>query len=376
MNWWIETEEVTPYVILYLFLGMAFLQLFWTFFFHARVAFHRHYQRRNTPPVSIIIAARNEEDNLFKNLPTILEQNYPKFEVIVVNHQSSDYSVQLLKAFSRTHKHLRIVEIEKNKHLKHGKKLPLTVGIKGAQHEHLLFTDADCIPASKNWLADMAGCFSTKHEIVLGYGPYQKKKGFLNKVIRFDTFFIALSYFSFAKGGLPYMGVGRNLGYTKSIFMDNNGFKSHYAIQSGDDDLFIQEVAKNRNYTVCLKPDSFCYSQPEKNWADWVKQKSRHYTTTERYQVIKKIMLGIYPLSLILLYISFLTLFFYNELNFVALISFGVVVISKWFVQGRALFLLKEKKFVYCLPLWDLFYTILSPIIYYSTEKSTEVKWK
>lgn len=211
----------------------------------------------NYPPLSVILAARNESDNLYENLPIILEQDYPEFEVIIINNQSTDDSTYLLEAIAQQYSNLRVIEVMKNQHLKPGKKLSITLGVKGAKFEHLILTDADCRPASRNWLKSIAENFSNEKQIVLGYGPYKKEKGFLNRLIRFDTTWIGMNYFSMALAKLPYMGVGRNLAYTKTVFNSVSGFKSHYYLPSGDDDLFIQETAKNNNYTIAIKADSF-----------------------------------------------------------------------------------------------------------------------
>lgn len=358
--------------------SMAFVQLFWLFFFYSRIAFHREKTNAPTvlPSLSIIISARNEEDNLFELLPFILEQDYEEFEVIVVNHQSVDDTAHILKAFQKSHSHLRVINLKRNNHLAHGKKLPLTLAIKGAKYEHVLLTDADCKPTSRLWLKTMAKNFTSKKEIVLGYGPHFKSSGFLNKIIRLDTTFIALNYLSFAKAGVPYMGVGRNMGYTKEVFLNNSGFKSHYSIPSGDDDLFIQEVAKKRNYTISLSPLGFCYSQPKTSWTDWISQKSRHYTTSSRYSVFKKLLLGIYPLSLLLLLVSFFTLI---AISGVTWISLGVIVftlIIKWLIFGFAFKKLEQTGFIWSILIWDLFYVIITPILFYTSEQSTGSKWK
>ena len=266
------------------------IQLVFTFYFFSRLAFTSFKKKNNKnieqPPVSIIIAARNDSDNLFANLPLILEQDYPNFEVIVVNHQSIDESYHIINAYKMQYPHLRMIEVERSKHIGIGKKLPLTLGVKSALHEHLVFTDADCQPNSNQWLKGMVDGFANDTKIVLGYGPYREEAGFLNKVIRFDTIFIAMNYFSFALAKTPYMGVGRNLAYTKSAFKSVSGFKSHYAISSGDDDLFIQEASKINSYTIQLNPETYCYSTPKNTWKTWMAQKSRHYSTAGKYQVI------------------------------------------------------------------------------------------
>jgi cellulose synthase/poly-beta-1,6-N-acetylglucosamine synthase-like glycosyltransferase len=342
------------------------------------LAFHKESEGPNEKniPITIIIAARNEEDNLFHLLPKILAQDYPEFEVIVVNHQSSDDSSHILKAFQRQYPNLKVIELERSKHLRNGKKLPLTIAIKGAKYEHLMFTDADCEPNSKNWLSLMSNKFTDKKEIVLGYGPYKREPGLLNRLIRLDTAMIAANYLSYAKAGAAYMGIGRNMGYTRSLFLSVNGFKSHYALQSGDDDLFIQEAAKKGNYDICIHPDSFSYSESKKTWADWYKQKSRHFTTTAHYSVIKKLLLGIYPLSLLLLYTTFLTLCIHNQLCWISIGVFSFVTVIKWVIQGRNLLRLKEKGFVWIFPMWDLVYSLMAPIMFYTTERSTQNQWK
>ncbi|WP_107038522.1 glycosyltransferase [Brumimicrobium mesophilum] len=358
--------------------SMALTQLFWIFFFYSRIAFHRekNSQNENLPPVSIIISARNEEDNLFELLPFILEQEYPKFEVIVVNHQSTDNTADILVAFQAKYTHLRIINLERSNHLAQGKKLTLTLGIKGAKYEHLLMTDADCKPTSNQWLRSMANEFVDKKEIILGYGPHYTVPGFLNKIIRLDTSMIALNYLSFAKAGVPYMGVGRNLAYTKKLFMNNSGFKTHYSISSGDDDLFVQEVVQKRNYSIVLSPETFCYSEAKNSWSDWLVQKSRHYSTSGRYPLFKKLLLGIYPLSLLMMIISLVTLLIIGGITWITLGVIALVIISKWIVFGKAFNKLKQTSFVWGIIFWDILYAIFTPIIYFTSAKITGSKWK
>ncbi|RYM35077.1 glycosyltransferase [Brumimicrobium glaciale] len=358
--------------------AMAFIQLFWIFFFYSRIAFHREKAANieKLPPVSIVISARNEEDNLFELLPFILEQEYDKFEVIVVNHQSIDNTAYILKAFENKYSHLRVIHLERNHHLAMGKKLPLTLGIKGAKYDHLLLTDADCKPSTKLWLKSMAGQFTEKKEIVLGYGPHNSAPGLLNRFIRLDTSMIALNYLSYAKAGIPYMGVGRNLAYSKELFLKNSGFKSHYSISSGDDDLFIQEVARKRNYSISLSPLSFCYSDGKDTWSKLFIQKSRHYGTSSRYSLFKKLLLGIYPLTLILLAITLVTLIAIGGMTWISLGVVALVFISKWIIFGLAMKKLEQPSFVWTILLWDIIYVLFTPILYYTSEKTTGTKWK
>ena len=355
----------------------ASIQLFYVAIVFGRLAFYKEEEKKPQalPPISIIIAARNESDNLYENLPYILTQDYPEFEVIIVNNQSVDDSTWLLKALCLQHKNLRVVEIAKNKHLLPGKKLPITLGVKGSKYENMLFTDADCRPASNHWLRIMAGSFSEKKEIVLGYAPYYKTKGIINKIIRYDTAFIGVSYLSLALVKLPYMGVGRNLAYSKKVFDTVRGFKSHYSLPSGDDDLFIQEAAVNENYTIQLSPDSFCFSMPATTWKSWIRQKTRHYTTSSRYNFIKKALLGIYPISLLMTWISFVILLSNANWWIIGLIIFSILLIIKWLIQGKCLRKLNEKRFAMAFPLWDLAHALLMPIMYNFSDHKRYKKW-
>jgi glycosyltransferase involved in cell wall biosynthesis len=371
-----------PSAFLYVFLAFgitALIHLIYVLVIQGKFAFYKKKVSESSadslPPISLIIAARNESDNLYENLPFILNQDYPQFEVIVINNQSVDDSSQLLRAFQNEYPNLHVIEVERNPHLRPGKKLSITIGIKGAKHDHFILTDADCRPASRSWLRSMAKSFTEEKELIIGYGPYTKSGGFLNKLIRFDTASIGISYYSMALSGLPYMGVGRNIGYTRHLFESVNGFRSHYGLASGDDDLFVQEVATKKNVSINIDKDAFCYSAPCGDWDSWIRQKTRHYTTTDRYGVIKKWMLGIYPLTMLMLLISFVILMLSNDFRWLSASVFIFVTSVKWWVQGRCFIKLNEGSLVKYLPLWDIMYTILMPIIYYSSEKKAANKW-
>jgi glycosyltransferase involved in cell wall biosynthesis len=373
--------EINFYFFLFLFLTVNMsIHILFVFVFHFRFLLFKPKKTKenntgNFPPISIIIAARNESDNLFNNLPFILEQDYPEFEVVVVNHQSIDESYHILNAYKLKYPNLRVVEIEKSKHIRVGKKLPITLGIKSAKYEHLLLTDADCKPTSSNWIYNMANGFVFQKDLILGFSPYDKKEGFLNKIIRFDTVFIAINYFSFALNRMAYMGVGRNLAYTKTLFNSVNGFKSHYSINSGDDDLFVQEVAKNSDVGIVIDNESFMVSEPKTTYSEWVNQKSRHFQTSTKYGVIKKSLLGIYPLSLIFILFSFVILLFDSEYKIIVFLLLTFLMFFKWIILGLSFRKLKQKDLIKWILLLDIIYVILLPIIYYTSDYNSN-KWK
>lgn len=312
------------------------------------------------PPVSVIICARNEQTNLENHLPVILEQDYPDFEVIVVNHGSSDDTDMVLKRFQQQYPHLKYTEIKKDQKFSHGKKLAVTMGIKKASHEWLLFTDADCHPVGNNWIRTMARHFNEQTALVLGYGSYAPRGGVLNNMIRFDTLSIAVQYFSYALNGFPYMGVGRNLAYRKSLFFGNKGFAGHYHLESGDDDLFVNQTARKDNTRVEISQESKTVSRPHTSFAGWFKQKRRHLTTGSHYKTRTKFRLMTELISRLVFYAGFILSLVWFPAYYPYIIGFfvirwGVLLIVYKGIMNR----LGEKNLL--LPL--IFYDIFLPFI-------------
>jgi glycosyltransferase involved in cell wall biosynthesis len=328
-------------IILALFVLAMLIQFAYYLLVYSRVVWREEKQNTSgevneTPPVSVIICARNEEENLILNLPSVLEQDYPSFEVIIVNDCSEDNTEQMLAEFKQKYPHLRSTIIKKDGSFRNGKKFAATVGIKAAQHEWLLFTDADCRPEGAQWIASMSRHFADKKDIILGYGGYLVQKGFLNKWIRYDTCFIALQYFSFAELGKAYMGVGRNLAYRKSLFFTHNGFAAHAHIPSGDDDLFVNQAATKRNVDVTYVKESHTRSIPKGTFKEWLWQKRRHITTSKYYKGSQTFWLSFEPFSRVLLWASFGVLMFFCPFWQYILIAFMARMIIFMSVAGAA----------------------------------------
>ena len=259
-------------------------------------------------PISVVICARDEAENLSKNLPGVLVQAYnTTHEVVLVNDNSEDESKYLLDEYRKSFRNLNIVTLSQEAKMINGKKFPLSMGIKSAKYETLLLTDADCLPASEHWMQLMQDGYEDNIEIVLGYGAYKKRPGLLNKLIRFETFQTALQYFSYALAGMPYMGVGRNLSYKKEVFNRNKGFSSINQMPSGDDDLFINQVANSKNVAIVIDKDAHTLSEPKKTFNQWMNQKYRHYTTSKYYKTQHSILLALYAVSQFLVYPIFIT---------------------------------------------------------------------
>jgi poly-beta-1,6-N-acetyl-D-glucosamine synthase len=329
------------------------------------------------PPASVIICARNEAVHIRKNLTLVLEQDYPVFEVIVVDDCSWDSTLTVLKEMQKDFPRLKVLEIKEDDVYKHGKKLALTIAIKSSQYEHLLFTDADCFPASKNWLMQIMKTFDEKTEIVLGYGAYSNKKGLVNKMIRMDTFRIGLQYLSLAAGGLPYMGIGRNLAYKKSLFLKQKGFAPYSQIPSGDDDLFVNKSATGHNIRIAAGKDCITFSEPKEKLSDWIRQKRRHVSTARYYKPVSKFILSIITFYQYFFWITSIVLLFSYRFRFIALGIIGGYIIIQQIIQWKTMHRLGETKlFIYSLLLEWLLLFFFYPLVAISNLLFKQVAWK
>lgn len=359
-----QFEYFFPYLG-YLPLGVLFLllliQLYYFFSVYGRLASYKIVSYKDVeakPPVSVIICAHNELENLKTFLPAVLDQDYPEFEVVLVDDCSEDDTHWLLKELLTTYPDkLKIVEIKEYIRLKNTKKYAVTMGIKAAKYEHLVFTDADCLPQSNAWLAEIAGAFGPGTEIVLGYSPYFKEKGFLNKLIRFETSHTAMSYLAYALKGDAYMGVGRNLAYTRSLFFKGKGFNKHMHIKSGDDDLFVNHNATPENVQIAIHPDAHVYSVPKRTWKSYYKQKARHAGASVLYKGRHKRMLAVQLLSSLLFYTMLVgCLCVYPQLWFVPTAIYLVRLISQFIVFSHIYQKLQVRDLLVWLPLLDILY--------------------
>jgi glycosyltransferase involved in cell wall biosynthesis len=352
----------TEIIILLLLFGVvAIVQLFLNLWFYRRLTLKEVNtgSKKKSDPVSVIICARNEADNLRENLPHILEQNYPDFEVVVVNDCSEDDTEEVLNELSIKHNHLRISTIHKESSLVHSKKLALFIGIKAARNDILLLTDADCRPVSPEWITLMADNFSDDTGFVLGYGGFHRGKGFLNRYIRYDAMVTALRYLTMAMAGNPYMGVGRNLAYRRSLFFRNRGFGPNLYLQAGDDDLFVNRLATGKNCRVQFTPASFTRSSAVTAWSLFWKQKTRHIATTKLYRPALKVVLASDPVTRILFWVLFPFIAAGGWLMPVTLPLFGIVFLTRLIILRRAQKVLNETDLL----LHSLLFDIVSPII-------------
>ena len=319
------------------------------------------------PPISIIICARNEAENIQKFLPLILEQDYPTYEVIVVNDNSTDDSEDILKRLESKYKHLYHTYIPQGTKNLSRKKLGITLGVKAAKYDTLLFTEIDSHPIGKNWVANMARHFSDKKTIVLGFCAFEKQKGFLSKFASFDYFFSNLQMIAMTLLKQPYGANGRNLAYQKSHFDSQKGYSKHRFLQMGEDDLFVNEVATKRNIAVELSPESIIATQRE-GLFEWKDIKINRAITKRFY---KKGPVLFWRLELACRFFfaaSFMACFIYGFWNIIlpasALLAFIIRFLSQLFVINKTAGYLKLEKFYFTIPLFDFMQPFVNTYFY------------
>lgn len=352
--------------------SLLILTIYWLVILVKVLSFKDKAKREQ--PVSVIVCAHNELSNLKVLIPQLLEQEHTDFEIIVVDDRSDDGTYDyLLENQSERLKFARVDQV--HDHI-NAKKFALTMGIKAASNDILLLTDADCSPASSHWIKEMTGSFTKETDFVLGLSPYNKGEGLLGHFIQFETQWTAMNCIGFALAGNPYMGVGRNLAYRKSTFLNNKGFSKIQHITGGDDDLLINELANKHNTRMAIGPESLTYSIPKTSWGDYLKQKIRHWSVGKYYRLKDKILLGVQNTANLVFWLALIILALQTNNYF---IPAGLLIIRMFFIT--ILVNSTSKKFGYRMNIWlvpmmDILYAGYASIFGTIALFTKKVRWK
>ncbi|QDH79301.1 glycosyltransferase [Echinicola soli] len=372
--------------LLWLIFGAAtFIQIIYFLFIYGKLSYFYHDQSgatadQNQEGVSIVIAAHNEVHNLRKLIPLLFEQNYPAFEVLIINDRSYDDTRLLLEQMMKEYPMLRTVTIEYTPEHVTAKKYALTLGIKVAKYDILLLTDADCLPVSENWIRRMTHPIrNAEKTFSLGYGGYDRAKGFLNALIQYETWFTAIQYFSFALWNAPYMGVGRNLAYRRKYFMDQKAFKNLWQILGGDDDLYVNRHAKKNNTAVVIHPEGITRSIPKKTFKEYYIQKTRHYQAGKYYKATDKAKIGLYAISHLFFWATSIVLISITQ-KWEPIVVIVSIILTRALLQfstfNRAIKKIEGQKKVLWTMFFDLMYLSYFWIIGAKGYLSKTVRWK
>lgn len=344
------------------------VQIIYYLVLYSRIGRRNRKEQRNElhftqelPPLSVIICAHDEVENLRRNLPAILAQDYPEFEVIVINdgekNESEDYLLQLEEQYRNLYHSF----VPDSSRYISRKKLAVTLGIRASRYDWLVLTEANCQPQSNQWLRLLARNFTPHTEVVLGYSGYQRGKGWLRRCCAFDSLFNAMRYLGFALGGHPYMGIGRNLAYRKQLFYDQKGFSAHLNLRRGDDDLFVNQVAHGENTRVETDPEAIVRMQPIYRGKDWREEKIGYASTARQYKGLQRWLAGLETFSRLLFYAAWLSMTVMGILHFHWMVTgIGVLLFLLRFavqaivINTTAQSLNEKYRYRLTLPLFDL----------------------
>ncbi|MFA6807223.1 MAG: glycosyltransferase [Bacteroidales bacterium] len=328
------------------------------------------------PSVSVVICAKDEAYNLEKRLPIILEQQYPNFEVVVVNDASKDESEYILRVLQEIYPNLNVVNLYENVNKFLGKKYPLSIGIKSAKNEIILLTEADTQPSSYNWITEMVKGFNHKTQMVIGYSNYEIKNNFLNSLIQYEHQTTAMNYLGHAILKHPYMGTGRNLAFTKKMFFSVNGFISQYNIPVGEDQLFVNKYANAKNSKVVITKDSINLSASKERFYEWIIKKKKDYRSLSYFKLKDKITTSLIPITTILLYIliviSIISRFPWEYLVMGLIIKYTIQILI-YFKTSRKL---GTKQLAFLAPIYEILFLFFNTIIRISSLLTKRDKWK
>jgi len=357
-------QEPTLLTLFIIFASAAFIQLLYLWVLFGRFAFSRKkYVSNSLPPATIVITAHNQISGLEENLLLYLGQDYPNFEVLVVNDNSDDGSGDLLKEYMQIYPRLHIVELTQSLNWFKGKKFPLSLGIKSANNDLVVITDAHCKPASHLWLQEMVSAYKPETEIVLGYSTYDIPSK-INIWLRFWNFFDALFYFAMAQWGMPFKGVGKNLSYRRKLFYKQKGFISHYTISVGDDELFINKAATSKNTSWRISKDSVMRSVKEITFGAWWKKEITRLMLREYFKTGHRFILSFNALTIIVFYVLFVVLLTLKAGWIMILSIFVLRLISQLIVYGYAQKRFGEKKLLLLTPFFEIFLMLIDIIIW------------
>lgn len=255
------------------------------------------------PPVSVVLTARNDASWLKENLVYLLEQDYPNFEVVVVDYLSHDDTQFVLKLLQDYYPHLKVVPFKEDVNLFQGKKYPLSIGIKSAKNDILMLADPDCIPKNMQWLRGMVEGYSNKNtQIVLGFCGLKRTKTLLGLMQQYDNLAYSAHYLGNALLGHPYTGSGRNLSYRRKFFFKQGAFIRHYSVAGGSDDLFVYQNANRKNTSVCIDSDACLSTEPRKTFAQWHRLRLERVSTRNWHSLGSRLVEDLMPLANVAFY--------------------------------------------------------------------------
>ena len=308
--------------------------------------------------ISIIIAARNEENRITPCLKSLEKVTYPtdKFEIIFIDDHSGDNTAKIIGSYCRNYQNWRLISLDEKSTKLRGKKNALQKGISVAKGEIIFTTDADCI-VPPNWLTTMSGYFKSSVSMVLGYSPLIYSDKVYYKLLQFDNLFSAIASAATAKLGYPFTSVGRNLAYRKDTYEDVGGFLSLKKFKSGDDIHLTGKFRHTNNGVIdyCAQPESFVKTQIPSTFIEIFQQQIRKNSKTFQLS-------GWSVMAMLTIFIYYLILFIVPIFLPSWLITWLVLIALKFLMEfiplKKAAKIFNQKNLIPIIPIMQLIYPL------------------
>ncbi|MDY5969739.1 MAG: glycosyltransferase [Bacteroidales bacterium] len=330
------------------------------------------------PKVSIVIVAHNEAAFLKESMPYLLEQDYPNYEVVVVDYMSKDDTRFVLKVCSENYQSLKPVYFPEDVNMFQGKTYPLSIGIKSASGDIILLTEADCVPRGFSWVSAMVKRYAARQvQMVMGYGGVKQSKGLLNVLQQYDNVSDAVSWMGYQMLGMPYSGTGRNLSFRRDFFFQQGSFIKQYTMPYGADDLFVNQNATKYNTSLCLNSESFVLTDAATTLAIWIKRRKARYGTRKHYPFYQKMLLAMRPLSVVLLYAAGALLATENFPWQYLMLAWVLLMAWQVFALSQVTKHFEVRKIHFFAPLLEIYFTVANTILRISTlHKAKTPRWR
>ncbi|MCP1995686.1 glycosyltransferase [Flavobacterium sp. HSC-61S13] len=355
-------------ILFYFFIGIVLIQIIYYISVFGPITFRQ--AQKCTPkriPISVLICVKNQFEPLKKLLPLLINQSYPDFEIVLINNASTDDSLELMKDCASQFPFVKIVDVVNNEAFWGNKKYALTLGIKAAKNEYLLFIEPDSYPDSPQWIMNLSAQFTLHKTIVIGHARIEPKaKSWTNKLFRFQNTLQTLHVFSWTLMGKPFLGNGRNLAYKKDEFFSVNGYIEHMSLPYGEDSLFINQVAHGKNTTICDAPMGFTTTAVKNNFKSWTSAVSFQNKTLALLGFGDQLKIRFFNFTQITLLISAALLFSFQFewMIVLAILLFRYLIV--WIYMSKACKKFNEKDISYWFPALEFIHTFTQCVIYIS----------
>ena len=350
-----EFISLLPMILLYIFIAIVVVQLFYYLGVFSSFSFSK--QNENNPkriPISVIVYARNQAEEVKRLLPNLINQNYHDYELVLLDNASSDDTLYIFKEYAQLFPNIRLCQVDNNEAFWNNKKYAQTLAIKASKNEYLLFIDAEENIDSEYWIMAMASNFTLNKTIILGPEMYKKTKGFFNKIIRFDTVFAQLHSFSWTNYGAPFSYFSKNIGYKKEEFYKVNGYITHMNNRLGEREFFLNEASKSKNTTFTITKNAFVYLEPILKLKDWKLKKREDEMILSSLNFSTRFKVRFFNTSQFLFFIFAITLLSLQIEWIITSILIAFRYLVSWIVVGKTTSKFQQKDLIWLFPILEI----------------------